>query len=148
MATTVYKLTSGSHSRWIGDKKTGYRKTYSTGDLIEDLTEDELNGSLKGRVQLIGPNLQSEPVNTQSVTKPVPELDESGPISNEEILAARSILSKPVSSIKFELDQITDPNDLALLEQVESEEGNRKGVHKLIQLRLAQLQLADQLADQ
>lgn len=51
MAT--YKLLTGTHSRWIGDKKTGHREDYNAHDmdknLMEDLTDEEIK-SLGSRV--------------------------------------------------------------------------------------------------
>lgn len=141
MAT--YRLLSGTHSRWIGDKKTGHREDYSARDpasnLISDLSDAEVK-ALGARVQAVGENRvkveAANAVETADVVKTADVEPVLAPVPNPDY---SKLLSKSVRDIETEVARISDVLTLDAIRQEEVSGKQRMGVLKVLKARKDEL---------
>lgn len=157
MASTYHRLTSGTYSRWTGDKKTGKREEYDafdpTKNVIENLSENEMR-VLSGRVEEVSSKVaeskrssttavlpagtvapsQVETEHVDAPIVPIPTTTESTTSATHETL-----LSKSVPEIESELRNINDVSALDAIQREENAGKQRIGVLKVIKSRREEL---------
>lgn len=136
---SVHKLTSGTHSRWTGDKKTGEREEYDAHDteknLILDLSEKEKE-LLKGRIEEVKGGVEGK---TSAVSADLASTTTS-PSSFPSPGSYYTLLAKSIPEIEEEVSEIDDVEILDAIRQEEVAGKQRMGVLKVLKSRREEIE--------